>query len=436
MVGDLHWMPGASRLMQVKMLTMRAGILAVGTELLGTDRLDSNSLLLTEALQRFGVDLRQKCVVGDVPHEIGAELRRMLAGLDLVLVTGGLGPTTDDVTRQAVASALGRDLRLDEDLLRQLRARFERWARSMPESNRSQAEVIDGAEILANPRGTAPGMCITHQGCTLFLFPGVPSELRGLIESSLVPWLESHTDGSQLETRVLRVACMTESGLEDRIRPAYEEFDSQAISVLASPGDIQIRLTVTGSTTERQERLEAMSRRIRDLVGIAVYGQGLEASLEQVVGDLLTAREKTVTTAESCTAGLLAERITRVAGSSEYFLGGVVAYSNPLKEGLLGVTNSILEQWGAVSRETVEAMAEGAVRRLESDFSVAISGIAGPGGGTREKPVGTVHLAIAERNAAVSHQALHLPGGRQRVRWLASQWALDLLRRHLLGAGT
>jgi len=419
--------------MQVKMLGMRAGILAVGTELLGTDRLDSNSLLLTEALQRFGVDLRQKTVVGDVTGEIAAELRRMLLGLDLVLVTGGLGPTTDDVTREATADALGRDLRLDEGLLKELQAKFERWTRSMPESNRAQAEVIEGAEILANPRGTAPGLCVVHHGCTLFLFPGVPAELRGLIESGLIPWLESHTDGSQLETRVIRVACMTESGLEDRIRPAYEEFGAHTISVLASPGDIQVRMTVGGAVGERRERLEAMSRRIRDLVGEAVYGNGLETSLEQVVGDLLAAKGKTVSTAESCTAGLLAERITRISGSSEYFLGGVVVYSNQLKEQLLGVAGSILEQWGAVSREAVEAMAEGAVVRLESDFSIAVSGIAGPDGGTRDKPVGTVHLAIADRDAEVSHRELHLPGGRRRVRWLASQWALDLLRRRLQG---
>jgi nicotinamide-nucleotide amidase len=395
--------------------------------------LDSNSLLLTEALQRFGVDLRQKAVVGDVTAEIAAELRRMVEGLDLVLVTGGLGPTTDDVTREAAADALGRDLHLSEGLLQELEARFERWSRSMPESNRTQAEVIEGAEILANPKGTAPGMYLVHEGCTLFLFPGVPSELRGLIDSGLIPWLESNTDGSQLETRVIRIACMTESGLEDRIRPAYGEFGAHSISVLASPGDIQVRLTAVGSNAERRERLEAMDRRIRDLVGEAVYGHGPEMSLEQVVGDLLVAQGKTLSTAESCTAGLVAERITRISGSSEYFVGGVVVYSNQLKEQLLGVAGSILEQWGAVSREAVEAMAEGAMLRLESDFSIAISGIAGPAGGTREKPVGTVHLAIAERDVEVSYKELHLPGGRRRVRWLASQWALDLLRRRLQG---
>lgn len=418
------------------MLGMRAAILAVGSELLGSERLDSNSLLLTEVLQRYGVELRRKAVVPDVIEEIAAELGRLLRECDLLLVTGGLGPTTDDVTREAAASALGRDLRLDERLLQELQEKFARWHRTMPESNRRQAQVIDGAEVLANPRGTAPGMRIEHHDCTLFLFPGVPSELRGLLVSGLIPWLTSHTDGSQLETRVLRIACMAESDLEDRIRPLYQEFDRRAIALLASPGDIQLRLSVSGTAGERQARLEAMTRRARDLVGEAIYGQGLETSLEGVVGELLQGAGNTVATAESCTAGLVAERLTRIEGSSGYFVGGVVVYSNRLKEQLLGVSSSILERYGAVSREVVTAMAEGALCRLESDLAIAVSGIAGPGGGSIEKPVGTVHLAMAERESGVIHRELHLPGGRRRVRWLASQWALELLRRRLRGASS
>lgn len=414
-----------------KLHPMKAGILAVGTELLGTDRVDTNSLLLTSVLQRYGIEVYRKEVVRDLEDEIAQEVRRWVSELDLVLITGGLGPTTDDRTRQGVARALGRDLRRDPGLLDTLRTRFEKWGMVMPVSNEGQADIIDGAQVVENPRGTAPGLKIEHGNSTIFLFPGVPSELEEMVASTLEPWIASHTDGSRTETRILRIACMSESALEDRLAPLYEDFDAHMISVLASPGDIQVHLTSTGPAEGRQKALDAMTERLRSLVGHAFYGIGARTSLEERVAQLLIRAAKTVSTAESCTAGLLAERLTRVSGSSDYFLGGVVTYSDELKQRLLGVSAATLEAHGAVSREVVMEMAEGAVRELGSDFGIGISGIAGPGGGTEEKPVGTVHVAVALREAETDHRELHLPGGRQRVRWLASQWSLDMLRRRL-----
>lgn len=415
---------------------MKVGILAVGSELLGTERLDTNSLLLTRSLQEYGIEVLRKVVVRDVEREISAEIRSMVAELDLVLVTGGLGPTTDDQTRRAVAKALGRRLARDDRLVEELQAKFAQWGMTMPASNASQAEVIEGARVLANPRGTAPGMSIEHKASTLFLFPGVPSELEGLIRSDLEPWLSRRSDGRQVETRILRIACMSESALEDRLGAAYEEFDPGSFSVLASPGDIQVHVTATGTHEERESLLSSMTDKVRDLVGDSLYAVGAKSSLEGVVAELLRAGGETLATAESCTAGLLSERVTRIAGSSDYFLGGVVVYSNELKERLLGVETSTLEVHGAVSREVVVEMAAGAVRRLGSDFGIGISGVAGPGGGTQEKPVGTVHVAVARQGAETTHRELHLPGGRDRVRWLASQWALDMLRRRLQWYGS
>lgn len=413
---------------------MRAGILAVGSELLGADRTESNSLRLSGLMQRFGVGLQRKVVVGDVADDIAGELARMLADLDLVVVCGGLGPTRDDLTREAAARALGRRLILDEGLLEDLRGKFRRFGLEMPEVNRCQAELIEGAAVLANPRGTAPGMRIELEERALFLLPGVPQELEGLMESALTPWLRARTGGSEIETRILRVACLAESALEERIAPLYREFEPRAISVLASPGDIQLRFTASGRRDERRARLEAMASRARALLGEAIYASGADASLEGVVGELLTARGRTLATAESCTGGLVAERITRVPGSSAYFLGAVVAYSDLEKQRLLAVSAASLARRGAVSREVVLEMASGVIERLGSDYGIAISGIAGPDGGSEDKPVGTVHLAVGERDGEPRHRELRLPGDRRRVRWLASQWALDSLRRRLLEA--
>lgn len=413
---------------------MRAAIIAVGTELLGTDRLDTNSLTLAGVLARYGVALVRKAVVGDDEAELGREVASLLPRLELILITGGLGPTADDITRPGVARALGRGWSIDEGIVATIAERFARMGRKMPEVNRRQAEVIDGAVVLENPRGTAPGLRLSEGGTTLFLFPGVPYELEGMIARDLVPWLEGATGGAALETAVLKVACVPESRVEELLDPAYAEFGREAITVLAKPADIEVRATARGEQAERRARLAAMEERLAALLGAPVYGRGEGASLEAVVGELLARRGLTVATAESCTGGLVAERLTRVAGSSAYVAGGVVTYSNALKTLLLGVPAALIAEHGAVSEPVARAMAEGARERLGVDCSLALTGIAGPSGGTPAKPVGTVELALAGPGEAPT-EALRIcfPGDRRRIRQIASQVALEMLRRRLTG---
>jgi nicotinamide-nucleotide amidase len=411
---------------------MKAAILAVGSELLGTDRLDTNSLRLTAVLERYGVELEVKSVVGDSVLNIGHEIYALIRSYDLVLVTGGLGPTADDVTREAAADALGQELVFNEDVLATIERLFREHGRVMPAVNRKQAEVIEGAVLIPNARGTAPGMRLEGYDATLFLFPGVPFELDGMIESHLVPWLAERSNGIGRETATLKVACLPESVVEERIAPAYDEFGRESITILASPGEIRLRATAEGPELERRQRLDAMTARLRELAGDAVYAFREEDTLETVVGELLRKAGATLTVAESCTGGLLAERITRVAGSSDYFLGGAVTYTNELKTQVLGVPSGMLAEHGAVSEPVARAMAEGVRRVFHSDYGAGITGVAGPGGGSEAKPVGTVHIAVAGPDARAEHRRVRFPGDRERIRAQSAQLALDLLRRMLL----
>jgi competence/damage-inducible protein CinA-like protein len=411
---------------------MKAAILAVGSELLGTDRLDTNSLRLTAVLERHGVELRRKCVVGDSVADLSDELHSLLSHHDLVLVTGGLGPTADDVTREAAAIALGRGLQHDAQVLAGIERRFRALGRTMPAVNRKQADVIEGAELIPNRRGTAPGMKIEGEGSALFLFPGVPYELDAMIESHLVPWLAERSGGVGRETVTLKVACLPESVVEERIAPAYDELGREWITILASPGEIRLRATAEGPEPERRQRLEAMAARLRELAGDAVFGAREEDTLEGVVGELLRKAGATLTAAESCTGGLLAERITRVPGSSDYFLGGAVTYTNALKTQVLGVPEEMLREHGAVSEPVAKAMAEAVRRIYRSDYGIGITGVAGPGGGSEAKPVGTVHIAVAGPDGRTEHRRVRFPGDRERVRWQSAQLALEMLRRRLL----
>jgi competence/damage-inducible protein CinA-like protein len=414
---------------------MEAAIIAVGSELLGTDRLDTNSLRLTGLLDRYGVELRRKAAIGDSEEEIADEIRTLLSRVGLVLITGGLGPTADDVTREAVAAALGRRLALDAEVLATIERRFQSLGWRMPEVNRRQAWIIEGAEVIPNPRGTAPGMRLESGGCTLFLFPGVPAELDGMMGDALEPWLAKRSGGLGRETAVLKIAGLPESVVEERIAPAYEEFGREAITILANPGEIRLQATATGAEPERRARLQAMAARLAELAGDAVFATREEDTLESVVGELLRGAGATLTAAESCTGGLFAQRITSVPGSSDYFLGGAVTYSNELKVRLVGVPPELLAEHGAVSEPVARAMAEGVRRALGSDYGVGITGVAGPGGGSEEKPVGTVHIAVAgPAEGDVHHRKLRLPGDRDRIRRFSAQLALEMLRRRLLGA--
>jgi nicotinamide-nucleotide amidase len=414
---------------------MKAAVVAIGSELLGVDRLDTNSLYLTRILESYGVELRRKAVLGDDVDEVAAELRRLAGEVDLVLVSGGLGPTADDVTREATAKAFARGLALDAGALANLEARFRRFGIPMPAPNRKQAERIEGATLLANPLGTAPGQLVRDGDCTIFLLPGVPRELEGLAQSEIVPWLHQRWDGSGIERRVLKVACMPESGVEERIAPAYGEFGREWITVLAKPSEILVYVIAAGATAIRRELLDRMQSRMRELIGDPVFTDREEDTLESVVGRLLAARRATLAVAESCTGGLVAERVTRVPGSSAWFLGGAVVYANAAKTALVGVPADLLAREGAVSEATAAALARGARDRFGAGWGIGITGIAGPDGGTPTKPVGTVHIAVAGDDGSVEHRVAVYPGDRERVRWHSSQWALDMLRRRLLGLG-
>ncbi len=408
---------------------VRAAILAVGSELLGPDRVDTNSLRLTEALGRHGIELVAKAIVGDDEARIAAAVGRLLDQVELLLVTGGLGPTADDRTRQGVAAAFGRGLRRDDAVVADIRDQFERLGRPMPAVNVRQAEVIEGADLIANPRGTAPGMRLDAEGRTIFLFPGVPRELEGMIEQALEPWLCQHGGGPGLAARTLRIACLPESEIEERLAPLYARFGATGIGLLPSPGDVELRLSAHGADAE--DRLAAMAGLARTCLGRAIYSEEAGGSLEGAVGRLLTAAAATLATAESCTGGLLAERLTRVPGSSAYFTGAIVAYDDRIKQTQLGVPAALIQRHGAVSREVAEAMATGARDRLGAHWAAAITGVAGPGGGSAEKPVGTVHMAVAGPADSRRHQHRRFPGGRRSIRRLACQWTLDLLRREL-----
>lgn len=407
---------------------MRAAILAVGSELLGTERLDTNSLRLTEALERYGVELAEKRVVGDDEGRIAAAVRELLDRVDLLLVSGGLGPTADDRTREAVGAALGRRLERQPSIVEEIRRRFAAMGREMPGVNARQADVIEGAVALANPAGTAPGQSVEVAGKTLFLLPGVPGELTGLVDSALLPWLAARSTALPVRRRTLRVACLPESEVEERIAPLYERWGSDGIALLPAPGDIELRLSVPG---DEPDRLEAMEELARECLGRAVYGREDER-LEEVVGRLLEARGLRLGTAESCTGGLVGERVTRVPGASAWYLGSIVAYADEVKERVLGVPGDLLRRHGAVSQEVALAMARGCRERLGCDWAVSVTGIAGPGGGSEAKPVGTVHLAVAGPGGRERPILARFPGGRRIVRRLAGQWALDLLRKELL----
>ena len=413
---------------------MKAEIIAIGSELLTPDRLDTNSLFLTQRLNRLGVEVTRKTVVGDQHDDVRDAFRVALDRVELVIASGGLGPTLDDLTRDAVADLLGRKLKADESILQHIEARFRRLNRVMPEVNKRQANVIEGADVLPNPRGTAPGLWIETRGDrVIVLLPGPPHELQALFTEKVEPRLARLTGGIRLYSRELRTAGLTESELEQRISVIYSQYKDVQTTVLAAPGEIQVHLRAWSQDRAAAEHtLDEMVSRILLALGESVFTtEGLP--MEEVVARELTMNHATVATAESCTGGLLAERLTRIAGSSNYFLGGVVCYSNALKTLWTDVPPAMIESKGAVSPEVARALAEGIRRRTGATLGIGITGIAGPGGGTPEKPVGLVYIALAHAEG-VHEQTLRFPSDRERIRLHGSQLALDMIRRHFLYA--
>ena len=411
---------------------MKAEIIAVGSELLTPFRQDTNSLYLTGELERLGIPVVQKTVVGDDRERLKAAFGDALQRAELVIGIGGLGPTEDDRTREAVAELLGRPLQRQEEIAARMEERFRARGRKMSPVNLRQAMVPEGAEWLANDHGTAPGLWLeTDDKRIVLLLPGPPPELKPMFEEHCLPRLRARAPKHAFAHKVLKTVGLAESELEERVAPIYRQYTNPETTILAAPGQVEIHLRATGSdTAEALRRAEELAERLEQALGDYVFTRGPE-TLEQVVGLYLMMRGATLAVAESCTGGLVAERLTNVPGSSHYFVGGVVCYSEKLKAKLVGVSPALMRRRGEVSAEVAEALAKGVRRRAGAVLGLGVTGIAGPTGGTPDKPVGTVHLALADAHRVKTEKHRFL-GDRERVRWQASQAALELVRRKLL----
>jgi nicotinamide-nucleotide amidase len=409
---------------------MRCEIISVGTELLLGQIVNTNAAWIGQRLADVGWDCLRHTAVGDNQGRIADTIREALARADAVIVTGGLGPTQDDVTREAVAAVAGARLIRDPEIERWLKERFARFGvRRMATMNLRQADVPEGARTIDNPRGTAPGLIVEVGGKPVYAVPGVPREMEGMLERVVLPDLAARAgEGRAIVSRTLRTAGIGESRVAERLTPLWEAAEGVTMAYLASAGEVRVRLTSVGAT--REEALAAIApveAAVRAELGTAVYGSDDEL-LEQVVGRLLREQGQSLATAESLTGGLLGGRVTTVPGASEYYRGGVVAYATEAKASLLGVDQQLLDHYGPVSEPVAAAMAEGARRAFEAGVGLATSGVAGPT--EQGQPIGTLCLAVADAAGTVS-ATTRAPGDRAQVRAWATTLALDLLRRRL-----
>jgi len=412
-----------------------AEIVAVGSEMLTPFRQDTNSLYLTEKLNEIGINVAFKTIVGDTRQHLISAARAAFERSDLILFMGGLGPTEDDLTRESVADALGVELRRNHDLVAAMYKRFAERRISMPENNARQADVITGAEVIPNSRGTASGQWLRrmHEGREqiIVLLPGPPHELRAMWDRDVFPRLRLLAPPSAIATRVIKTAMLPESAADARTAPIYKKYPDIETTVLAGQGQVEFHLRATAkSKAEAEESVQNLADELQDELGDAVFSTAGE-SLEEIVGYYLQMRGAKLAVAESCTGGMIAERITSVAGSSRYFLGGAVVYSNDLKTLFADVPPLMIEAHGAVSKEVALALAENIRDICNADIGVGVTGVAGPGGGTEEKPVGLVYIAISDGQ---KHEVVErrFPGDRERIRRWASQQALDLVRRRMM----
>ncbi|HYC54498.1 MAG TPA: competence/damage-inducible protein A [Candidatus Binatia bacterium] len=421
-----------------------AAILSTGDEIVGGRTVDTNSSYIADRLGSLGIDVVAILAVSDDVERIAWAWRAAISRADVVLSTGGLGPTSDDLTSETVARVAGVDLQMDERQADRIREMFRIRGRAMPENNLRQAMIPAGAEVIDNPAGTAPGYRIqmrAHADPSArivhgIVLPGVPREMTTMFEASVLPWLAGHTEpGRVVVSRTFQTFGLPESALDEALRGAVPP-DQGRLAFRASFPKISVRVSVAGQQDHASVAVEQLAATVRERLGSAIYAEG-DASMEEVVGSLLTKAGKSLVTAESCTGGLLGSRLTDVAGSSGYYKGGLVAYSNGLKQHLLGVSRETLQEHGAVSAQTAAEMALGVAQRCRADIAVATTGIAGPGGGTPDKPVGTVAMALAWRadgnEYEVDAKVYQLWGSRDWVKILTTQVALDWIRRHLLG---
>ena len=410
---------------------MRAELIAVGTELLLGQITDTNATYLARLLASHGVDLLHKQTVGDNLERVRDAVVLALGRVDLIITSGGLGPTEDDLTAEAVALAAGVPLVFDQSVADTIAEFFERRRRTAPESIFRQARIPAGARVVPNRRGTAPGLIVTVGNRTVFLFPGVPHEMEGLVAAGLVPWLQERAGDDVIQSRVLRITGPGESMVEEQVRDLIHG-TNPTVAPLAKLGEVHLRITAKGRPDAVDPLIREVEAALRGRLGDAVFGVDDE-TLQEATARLLIDRGLTLVVAESCTAGLVASRLTEAPGSSAFFLAGFVPYSNEAKTRDLGIPADLLAAHGAVSAEVAAAMASGARQRAGADLGLAITGIAGPGGGTPTKPVGSVFLAVAT-DAGVRTVELHYGAepGRHVIRHLATQAAINLLRLTLV----
>ncbi len=443
---------------------LSAEIIAIGSELLTPEKTDTNSLWLTGKLNEIGVEVKLKTIVGDDSARLEETIRDAVKRSDIVITTGGLGPTEDDITRTISAQAIDRELVFHEDIVTHLRERFRAWGREMPEINKRQAYVIEGAEILPNPNGSAVGMMINvtpssrrlsgerparpfenaenssagsqrdsrqDAGVTLIILPGPPRENQPMFNDFVFPKLREKSGEVVFKKRILKVSGLGESAIDEAIAPIYSAYKDVSTSILFNKSEVEVHLTAQGKIDSEAHALnEEITAKIVEKLGIAVFSTCGE-EMEEVVGKLLAKNNKTLSVAESCTGGLISQRLTDIADSSRYFIEAVIAYANEAKINNLNVAPEIIEQYGAVSAETAEAMAKGMREKAKTDYAISITGIAGPSGGTDEKPVGTVFIGYSDAKLTKSFKMV-LPGDRFLIRWRSSQAALDYLRRQIL----
>lgn len=410
---------------------LSAEIIAIGSELLTPTKTDTNSLWLTEKLNEIGIEVKLKTIVGDDESRLEETIKDAIKRSDIVITTGGLGPTEDDITRKISAQAIGRKLVFHEELVNDLIERFRRWGREMPEINKRQAFVIEGAEILPNPNGSAVGMSVKLGEKIFIILPGPPRENKPMFETFVLPELREKAGEIFVKRKVLRVSGLGESAADELIAPIYTQYKNPQTATLFNKSELEIQLTAQAATEADADALnEELAAKIAAKLGIAVFSMNGE-TMEEIVGNLLRESGETVSIAESCTGGLISTRLTDVAGSSKYFIESVIAYANEAKIKMLDVPADLIEKHGAVSAQVAEAMAKGLREKAKTDYAISVTGIAGPDGGTAEKPVGLVYVGFADESEVGSRE-ITLPGDRYLIRWRASQYALDYLRRKLL----
>jgi nicotinamide-nucleotide amidase len=410
-----------------------AEIIAVGSELLTPARMDTNSLFLTLKLNELGIDVVRKTIIGDDRVRLADEIRQARGSSRIVIMTGGIGPTLDDVSREAVSEALGLPLDYHPEITEEIEKRISSLGRhKMAEINKRQAFVLRGAEVLPNANGTAPGQWFEDDRGILMLLPGPPREIEPLFETQCLPRLRKLESPQQFYTASLRVAGLPESEVDQRIGPIYSAESRVATTILASPGEIQVHMRAQAATKEEAREIAlALSKRVEAELGSSVFTRENEP-LEAVLLRICRERKITMAVAESCTGGMIAEHITAIPGASESFRGAVVSYTDEAKRKLLHVSSKTLEEYGAVSRETAAEMAQGVRTVFEASLGVATTGIAGPAGGSEKTPLGTVFVAVADDDG-VDVDELHIGGDRERVRVWATRRALNMMRRRLEG---